>query len=457
MTTAHEHAHSNAQRYQDELFELLRIASVSTDPAHQDDMRQAATWVADSLVRGGLSTAEVMETGGHPVVFGEWSGAPAGAPTVLVYGHYDVQPADQAADGWSRDPFAPAVVGDLIVARGATDNKGQIVAHMKAAESLLATGTCPVNLKYLIEGEEECGSGHLGAFVEAHRDLLGADICLISDTAMSSMEQPSLTYALRGLVALDVVVDGPRRDLHSGAFGGSVHNPAQALAEIIAALHDSDGRVAVPGFYDDIIAVSPEERAMLASADTGAAAWAETMGDLPAWGEPGYSPDERTGIRPTLEINGMAGGYAGDGFKTVIGRQAVAKISCRLVPGQDPERIFGLVRDRIMALAAPTVHCQVTMRDGGLPALTDRQHPAMQAAIRAYGYHWPERDVLLVRSGGTIPVVATIQQTLGLPVVLMGFALPNSGAHGPDENMPVALFGRAIDTVIQFMLEAGRA
>ena len=456
MTKAHDHAQANAQRYKDELFDLLRIPSVSTDPAHLSDMRTAAQWVADHLMRGGLTSAEVMETGGHPVVSGEWSGAPHGAPTVLVYGHYDVQPADMV-DGWTRDPFAPTVLGDLIVARGATDNKGQIVAHMKAAESLLATETCPVNLKYLVEGEEECGSTHLEAFVAANKGLLAADICLISDTAMESMQQPSLTYALRGLVALDIIVDGPARDLHSGAFGGSLHNPVQALAEIVAGLHDSDGRVAVPGFYDGVIEVSPDERALLARAGTDKAAWTDVMGELPEWGEPDYSSVERIGIRPTLEINGFSGGYAGEGFKTVIGKQAIAKVSCRLVPGQEPEQIFGLVRDRIMSLAPPTVRCQVNMRDGGRPALTDRQHPAMQAAVRAFGSHWPKQDVLLVRSGGTIPVVSASQRELGLPVVLMGFALPDCGAHGPDENMPVALFERAIDTVIQFMHEAAGA
>ncbi|MBT4735435.1 MAG: dipeptidase, partial [Candidatus Marinimicrobia bacterium] len=450
MTEAHAHAHDNAKRYLEELLELLRIPSISTDMTHQEDMRHAAQWVADNLERSGLDTAQVLETEGHPVVFAEWSGAPAGAPTVLIYGHYDVQPADMI-DGWSRDPFTPAVIGDRIVARGATDNKGQVVAHMKAAESLLATGGCPVNLKYLIEGEEECGSAHLGAFVAAHHELLAADICLISDTSMESIDQPSLTYGMRGLAALDIVVDGPRQDLHSGAFGGCLHNPAQALAEIVATLHDVDGRVAVPGFYDDVAAVSPQEREMLAKAPTSQAAWTEVMGKLPDWGEPGYSRNERIGIRPTLEINGISGGYAGDGFKTVIGKHAVAKVSCRLVPDQDPERVFELVRDRVLAVAPPTVRCQVTLRDGGLPALTDREHPAMKAAIRAYGYHWPKRDVLLVRAGGTIPVVATFQQQLGLPVVLMGFALPDCGAHGPDEDMPVVMFESAIDTIIQFM------
>jgi acetylornithine deacetylase/succinyl-diaminopimelate desuccinylase-like protein len=455
MTKAHEHAAQHAERYLEELFELLRIPSVSTDPARRDEVRRAAEWVADDLKKIGVASARVMETGGHPVVFAEWSGAPAGAPTVLVYGHYDVQPAEMA-DGWSRDPFTPAVVDGRIVARGATDDKGQVVAHLKAAESLLATGGCPVNLKYLLEGEEESGSANLSAFVKEHRELLAADVCLISDTGIEGMDQPSLAYGLRGLVALEIVVKGPKQDLHSG-LGGCLHNPVQALAEIVAALHDEDGRVAVPGFYDAVLVVPPEEREMLARAEMGEEVWAEMMGDLPDWGEPGYSRSERMGIRPTLEVNGISGGYAGEGFKTVIGKRAVAKISCRLVPDQVPERIFELVRDRILALALPTVACEVVMRDGGPPALTDREHPAMQAAVRAYGYHWPDREVLLMRGGGSIPVVATIQESLSLPVVLLGFGLPDCGAHGPDENLPVVMFNRAIDTIIQFMHEVGSA
>ena len=451
MTAAHDHARQNADRYREQLFELLRIRSISTDDACREEVRRAARWVAADLARIGISTAEVMETGGHPVVYGEWLGAPEGAPTVLVYGHYDVQPAAME-DGWTRDPFEPAVVDGKIIARGATDDKGQVVAHLKAAESLLATDGCPVNLKFLIEGEEESGSANLEAFIGSHRDLLAADLCLVSDTGIEGMDKPSMVYGLRGLLALEVVVSGPKQDLHSG-LGGCLHNPAQALAEIIASLHDTEGRVTVPGFYDDVVAIDADEREMLAKGEMTDQAWADMMGDMPDWGEPEFSRSERMGIRPTLEINGISGGYAGEGFKTVIPAKAIAKVSCRLVPDQAPDRVFELVRRHILALAPPTVACEVISRDGGLPAVTDREHPAMQAAVRAYGLHWPGKEVLLLRGGGSIPVVATLQDVLRLPVVLMGFGLPDCGAHGPDENLPVAMYERAIDTIIQFMYE----
>ncbi len=263
-----------------------------------------------------------------------------------------------------------------------------------------------------------------------------------------------MAYGLRGLVALEGVISGPRQDLHSG-LGGCLHNPAQALAEIIAALHEPDGRIAVPGFYDDVAPISAAERELLGRGEMTTAVWKEMMGELPDWGEPGYTRSERIGIRPTLEINGISGGYAGEGFKTVIGRRAVAKISCRLVPNQTPARIFEVVEEYILALAPPTVECEVILKDGGSPAVTDREHPAVQAAVRAYGLHWPGREVLLLRGGGSIPVVATIMDSLGLPVVLMGFGLPDCGAHGPDENLPLVMFERAIDTIIQFMYEVG--
>jgi len=451
MTAAHEHARKNADRYREELFELLRIPSVSTDDARRENVRLAGEWVAADLARIGIDNARVMETAGHPVVYGEWLGAPEGAPTVLVYGHYDVQPAAME-DGWTRDPFDPAVVDGRIIARGATDDKGQVLAHLKAAESLLATGGCPVNLKFLIEGEEESGSANLEAFIREHLDLLAADICLVSDTGIEGMDRPSMVYGLRGLLALEIVVSGPKQDLHSG-LGGCLHNPAQALAEIIASLHDGEGRVTVPGFYDEVAELPPEEREMLARGEMTDEVWSGMMGDLPEWGEPGYSKSERMGIRPTLEINGIAGGYAGDGFKTVIPARAIAKISCRLVPDQEPARVFEKVRRHIMSLVPETVSCEVTLCDGGLPAVTDREHPAMQAAVRAYGLRWPDQEVLLLRGGGSIPVVATIQDLLGLPVVLMGFGLPDCGAHGPDENLPLAMYERAIDTIIQFMYE----
>ena len=453
MTSAFDFARDNRERFVSELFDLLRIPSVSTDPAYRDDVRRAAEWVAADMLRIGLTSAEVHETGGHPVVVGEWSGAPDGAPTVLVYGHYDVQPAVME-DGWTSDPFEPKVMDGRIVARGATDDKGQVVAQLKAAESLLAAGSCPVNLKYLIEGEEESGSANLKAFVEANRGRLAADICVISDTGIEGVDRPSMCYGLRGMVTLEVVISGPKKDLHSG-LGGPIHNPAQALAEILGKLHDADGRVTVPGFYDEVAEVPDAERRMLARGEMPPELWESMMGDLPEWGEPGFTKSEKIGIRPTLEINGIAGGYAGKGFKTVLPARAIGKISCRLVPHQDPRRIWERVRDHIESLVPETVRCEINLIDLGAPAITDVDHPAMQAAIRSFDHHWPGREVLLVRGGGSIPVVSTLKGILKLPVILLGFGLPDCGAHGPDENFPLVMFERAIDTIIRFLEELG--
>jgi acetylornithine deacetylase/succinyl-diaminopimelate desuccinylase-like protein len=433
------------------LAEWLRIPSISTDPAHAGDVRAAAEWLVATLQRCGLTRVTLHETPGHPVVTAEWLGAGPGGPTVLVYGHYDVQPA-AIHDGWSSPPFVPETRDGRMYARGASDDKGQVIAQILAIAAVLAPGTCPVNLKLVYEGEEEIGSPHFHAFLLAEQAHLGADVALVCDTQMRSPEQPTITTGLRGLMAMEVTVSGPQRDLHSG-LGGPIHNPAQALASMIAALHDASGRVAVPGFYEDVRELSPAQRAEVNRAAPSATEWQALMGDLPAWGEPGYTPTERASIRPTLEINGLSAGYAGAGFKTVIGASATAKISCRLVPDQSSERVFALVRNYLTALAPPTVRVSFSAHGLGEPAVTPDDLPALQSALAAYRVHWPDTTPLKLRGGGSIPIVADLQATLGIHSILMGFALPDSAAHGPDENLPVEQIRRGAGTIAAFLLD----
>ncbi|MBC8099779.1 MAG: dipeptidase, partial [Armatimonadetes bacterium] len=433
-----------------ELYDLLRIPSISTLPEHAGDVRRAADWLAAEMRRIGFTTVEVHSTPGHPIVYGEWLDAGADAPTVLVYGHYDVQPA-VLADGWTSEPFEPVERDGKVYARGSTDDKGQVYVHLKAFEALMtAEGKLPVNLKLLIEGEEEISSVNLGAFVTAHRDKLRADVCVISDTSILALDQPSIVYALRGLTYMELHVQGPVVDLHSGVFGGTVHNPAQALAEIIAQLHQPDGSVSVPGFYDDVLALSDEERAELHKTDWEVSDWAKSTGLQTPWGEAQYTLRERVGARPTLEINGMVSGFYGEGAKTVLPAKALAKLSCRLVANQDPTHIYHLVRDYVASITPPTVKSEVRLLHVGDPAYVDRHNPAMHAAIQAYEQGWGKPPVFM-REGGSIPIVANFQRELHVPVVLMGFGLNTDGAHGPDEHFTLEMFHKGIDTVIYFL------
>ncbi|MEO1287125.1 MAG: dipeptidase [Chloroflexota bacterium] len=451
MTTPQNYLDDNMPKFITQLKEWVAIPSISTDPERKTQVRQAAEWLAADMISMGLENVKVMPTDGHPVVYADWLHAGDDKPTILVYGHYDVQPA-VIEDGWDNDPFSPVERDGVLYGRGATDDKGQVMIQMKAAEALLKTDYCPVNLKYLIEGEEEIGSPNLAKFVEQHQDKLSADICLISDTGVVSKEQPSLTYSLRGLMTMTLVVSGPKRDLHSGGFGGMIHNPAQAITEIIAQLHHPDGRVSVPHFYDDVLDLSTEERETLALSNMTDEAWQGVMGDLPEWGEEGFSRIEKIGARPTLEINGIASGYAGEGFKTVLPAKATAKISARLVANQDPNKIFAQVRDYIMQIAPDTVHVEVLEEHHGFPALTPLDHPAVQAAVRAYEANFPNSP-LLMRGGGSIPVVPEIQRVLDLPVVLLGFGLPDSQAHGPNESFHLDQYESGIRTVITYLQE----
>lgn len=450
MTTAYDYAENNADKFVTQLKEWVTIPSVSTDPAYEASVQQAAQWLAADMQRIGLQNVEVLPTKGHPVVYGEYMGAGDDAPTILVYGHYDVQPA-AVSDGWDSDPFQPRLEGDKLYGRGATDDKGQVMIQLKAAEAMLATDNCPVNIKYLIEGEEEIGSPNLTDFVEENKDKLSADICLISDTGIIGIDQPSLTYSLRGLLTMELTVTGPKQDLHSGK-GGMIHNPAQAAAEIVTKLHHEDGRISIPHFYDDVLDLTDEERTELAKSDISADEWQNMMGDLPEWGEDGYNKIEKVGARPTLEINGISGGYTGAGFKTVLPAKATVKISCRLVANQDPHKIFEHIEAYIADITPDTVRTKLEKIDFGYPALTPLDHPAVQAANRAYARNW-DNAPLMTRGGGSIPIVADFQQMLKMPVVLLGFGLPDAGAHGPNESFSLTMYRKGIATVIAYMEE----
>ncbi len=455
MTTpAQTLAREQADTFRQQLHDFLKIPSVSTDSAFDDEVQKAAEWLRDNMQAAGLSAELIQVEDGHPLVYGEWLQAGDDAPTVLVYGHYDVQPAVKA-DGWTTDdPFEPVEKDGFIFARGATDDKGQMFTHVKAVDALMqAEGALPVNIKFIIEGEEESGSEAITQFVADHPDRLAADVCVISDTSMGDIDEPVIVNALRGYAIFELTVTGPDQDLHSGMFGGTVHNPLQALAEIIAQFHDDNGRIAVPGFYDDVRDLSDADREAINQLDWDNVTWAEDTGaDLP-WGESDYTLLERIGARPTLEINGMAGGYYEQGFKAIVPHKAWAKISCRLVADQNPEDIGDKVTRYVKKIAPPTVQVDINYLGGTPATLVNTDNPMMQAAITAYEKAWGAKPVFK-REGGSIPIVSAFQNELGLPVILMGFGLNSDNLHGPDEHFSVEMFHRGIDTAIQFYHEA---
>jgi acetylornithine deacetylase/succinyl-diaminopimelate desuccinylase-like protein len=425
--------------------EFLRIPSISTLPEHAGDCRHAATWLAGALEVAGIEHVEVSETGGHPVVYGDWLHA-EGAPTVLVYGHYDVQPVDPL-DLWTAPPFEPVIEEGRIRGRGAADDKGQIHAHVMAAAALLATrGALPVNVRYVFEGEEESSSIHLDEWLGANRSRLGADVAIISDTGFFDGNLPAITVGLRGLMYAQIDVTGPTIDLHSGGYGGVVANPAMALARIIAALRGPDGRVRIPGFYDDVVALTEAERAAIAALPFDEEAFRAATGVPALVGEVGYSTLERRGTRPTLDVNGIWGGFVSEGAKTIIPAHAHAKVSCRLVVDQDPARIFTALRDYVAEIAPPGV--EVTVRDlgGGRPSRTAIDHPVTQAAARALEATFGTAP-LYINEGGSIPVCASFESILGLPVVLLGFTQPHENAHAPNEWMDLGNYEGAIRAV----------
>jgi acetylornithine deacetylase/succinyl-diaminopimelate desuccinylase-like protein len=442
---------ANQSRFITELKHFIRLPSISAQPQHVDDLTQCADWLTSHLQRIGLKHIDSLRTRRHPIVYAESKRLPH-RPTVLIYGHYDVQPPDPL-DEWHSPPFQPVVRGANLYGRGACDDKGQMFAHIKAIEAYLCTqGSLPVNVKCLFEGGEEIGSPNLPKFLERNRHRLGADVAVISDMSIIAPGRPAITYALRGALSVEIEVTGPEQDLHSGTFGGAVHNPLQVLAELIAALHESNGRIAIPGFYNRVRLWSDDERNYMASVGPTDPKLLRDAKASSGWGEFDYTAYERTTIRPALTVNGIVGGYQGEGAKAVIPRRAVAKLNLRLVPDQTPREIDHLFRAHIARIAPPTVGVTVRTLVAAHPALINRNHPVMRAAAVAYRKGFGAEPVFL-RSGGTIPVVNLLQQALDIPIVLMGFALPDDHIHGPNEKFHLPNFFNGIKTSIWFLSE----
>lgn len=437
----------NKDRFLNELFEVLRIPSVSAQSVHKEDMVRCAEHLAAALVEAGADRAEVMPTAGNPVVYGEKIVDPA-AKTVLVYGHYDVMPVEPL-DEWRTDPFEPVVAEGRIWGRGADDDKGQLFMHVKAFEAMCATDSLPCNVKFMLEGEEEIGSEHLYGFCEENRDLLAADIILVSDTSMIAMDTPSITCGLRGLTYMEVEVTGPNKDLHSGLFGGAVANPANVLARLLASLVDEQGRITIPGFYDDVRELTPAEREAFNRAPFSLSDYKQALEIGDVEGEADYTTMERTGVRPSLDINGIWGGYIGEGTKTVIPSTASAKVSMRLVPDQDWKKIAELFEKHFKAIAPASVKVKVRALHGGMPYVSPTDLPAYRAAERAIEESFGKKP-LPFYSGGSIPVVSGFESILGLKSILMGFGLAQDAIHSPNESYGLDQFYKGIETLPLF-------
>ena len=436
---------TNDQRIHDDLFDFLRIPSVSARSEHRPDMQRAAAWLHAKLQSAGFS-AQVLPTPGHPIVLGEWRKAPAGAPTVLVYGHYDVQPPEPL-ELWTTPAFEPTVRDGNIYARGSVDDKGQLWLHVAALEAHLAVrGALPVNVIVLAEGEEEVGSDHLAPFIEEHRKRLACDAVVISDSTMFAPGVPSILSSLRGLAYFQIDVTGPNSDLHSGMYGGAVVNPAMALARILATFHDADGRVAIPGFYDAVRPFPEAVRAAMRELPFDEADFRTQLAVEALGGEPGYSTLEKLWTRPTCEVNGLLSGYTGEGAKTVLPGVAMAKVSCRLVPEQDPARITELMEAHVRSVTPDGVTVRVSMLHGGHPWRADLDGPLFDAAKRALAAAFG-REPVITGEGGSIPVVSDFERILGAPVLLIGFGLPGENAHAPNEWISQENFRRGMRAV----------
>ncbi len=442
-----QYIQSNQDRFLSELFDLLRIPSVSADSRHKGDVRSTAEMVQARLLEVGVDKVEICETAGHPIVYGEKM-VSANAPTVLVYGHYDVQPPDPL-NLWLTRPFEPTVRDGEIYARGACDDKGQFYMHVKAFEIMKKHDLLHCNIKFMIEGEEEVGSDNLGVFVKANKEKLKADVILISDTSLISLDQPSITVGLRGLSYMEVEVESSNRDLHSGVYGGAVANPINVLSKMIASLHGENGRVNIPGFYDKVAEVSASEREAINKAPFNLAQYKKEIGIEDIAGEKGYTTIERTGIRPTLDCNGIWGGYTGEGAKTVLPSKATAKISMRLVPNQNHNEITELFTKHIKSIAPKTVRVKVTAYHGGAPAATPTDSKAFKAASKAFEEVWGKAPIP-TRDGGSIPIVALFKKELGLDTVLMGFGLDTDALHSPNEHYGIKNFLIGIETIVAF-------
>lgn len=442
-----DYQQEHQDRFLNELLDLLRIPSISADSQYKGDVARCATAVKDSLLQAGCTHAEICPTDGYPIVYGEIIIDPA-KPTVLVYGHYDVQPADPL-DLWHSGPFEPVIKEGKIFARGACDDKGQMFMHVKALEVMAKTNTLPCNVKLMIEGEEEVGSSNLGMFLENNKEKLKADIVLVSDTSMISMEHPSLETGLRGLAYMEVEVTGPNRDLHSGVYGGAVANPINILCKMIASLHDENNHITIPAFYDKVDNLSDAEKAALNNAPFDLQEYKDELGVADVWGEKGYSTLERTGTRPTLDVNGIWGGYTGEGAKTVLPSKAFAKISMRLVPHQNSDEIAAIFQQHFESIAPASVKVKVTPHHGGEPVVTPTDSKAYQAAAKAIQTTFG-KEPIPTRGGGSIPIIALFEKILGLKTVLMGFGLDNDNIHSPNEKYDVANYFKGIETIPYF-------
>ncbi|MGD8749082.1 MAG: dipeptidase [Balneolaceae bacterium] len=448
MSTVLDYIDANKEHFKDELFDFLRIPSVSTDSSHKSDIKDAANFLVENLKSLDLDRVELFETDGNPIVYGELITNNA-KPTVLVYGHYDVQPPDPE-DLWETPPFEPTVRNGDIYARGSSDDKGQSFTHVKALESYLKSGhDFPANIKFIFEGEEEIGSPNLVPFIKAHRELLDCDMVLISDTAMFAKDTPSITYGLRGLTYMEIEVVGPNRDLHSGVYGGAVVNPANALCEIISKLKDEDGVIQIPGFYDDVKELTDQDREAYKKLPFDEEKYKEKLGLKAVKGEKGYTTLERASARPTLDVNGLWSGYQGEGAKTVLPSKAGAKVSMRLVPDQDPKKIAKLFTKYVKSLADDTVTVTITEHHGGHPAITDLSFYGLQAAAAAFKEVY-DKEPLFAREGGSIPIVADFQKVLGAQSILMGFGLNSDAIHSPNEKFSLKDFYRGIKTSAKF-------
>lgn len=442
-----EYIENNKERFINELIELLRIPSVSADSKFNKDMRRAADYLKEKFEAAGVDKVEICETKGHPIVYAEKIIDPA-LPTVLVYGHYDVQPADPY-ELWDSPPFEPVIKDGKIYARGACDDKGQMYMHVKAFETMMKHEGIFCNIKFMIEGEEEVGSDNLEIFVKENKEKLSADVVLISDTGIISLDTPSITVGLRGMSYVEVEVVGPNRDLHSGRYGGAVANPVNILCQMIGSLHDENNHITIPGFYDKVADLSDAERKQLNEAPFDLEEFKQDLGIKDVWGEKGYTTDERTGIRPTLDVNGIWGGYIGEGAKTVLPSKAHAKISMRLVPNQDPDEITELFVKHFESIAPEGVQVKVKPHHGADPALIPTDSVHYKAASAAFESTWG-KEPIPTRDGGSIPIVSLFQQELGLDSVLLGFGLDSDNIHSPNEKYGVFNYLKGIETIIAF-------
>ncbi|MBB6499996.1 dipeptidase [Pedobacter cryoconitis] len=447
MQEIKKYVEENKQRFLEELFELLRFPSVSADPKYKGDVLKTAAFVAEKLKEAGADKVEICETAGYPIIYGEKI-IDAALPTVLIYGHYDVQPADPL-ELWHTPPFEPTVRDGKIYARGACDDKGQFYMHVKAFELMMKTNTLACNVKFMIEGEEEVGSSNLGIFVNANKERLKADVVLISDTSMISMENPSIETGLRGLAYMEVEVTGPNRDLHSGVYGGAVANPITILCKMIASLHDENNHITIPEFYDKVVKLTEDEKKALNSAPFDLEDYKKDLDINAEWGEKGYSTLERTGTRPTLEVNGIWGGYIGEGAKTVLPSKANAKISMRLVPHQNSDEISAIFQKHFESIAPDFVKVKVHAHHGGEPVVTPTDSVAYRAAEKAILTSFGKKPIP-TRGGGSIPIVALFEDVLGIKSVLLGFGLDSDALHSPNEKYDIYNYYKGIETLPLF-------